>query len=486
MNWEFLINENTLAWLVPDIYAHYRRPLLHSLTLFLEGLPETRREDILAEQAALPVGATVLDRLVRLARSCPVLHKLGQTLARDRNLSAELRKGLQKLESLSPSVPMEAVKQVLKDELGPLDRLGITLLPRALAEASVAVVVPFRFSSGKLPLNGVFKVLKPGIQERMEVELALLEQVGSFLDRRCDDLGIPQLDYRDSFEQVREKLLNEVRLDREQSNLSSARRFYRGDPRVVVPELFDFCTPKVTAMERVTGRKVTRGRGDLEKKAMARLVIETLIARPIFSLDGQAPFHGDPHAGNLFRVKDGRLAVLDWSLVGLLGEKERVSMMQTILGGMGFSPERIIDALSRLSIAPPGDPPALMAAVNKAIARIQNGQFPGFTWLKGLLDDVVRTAGVRFGAELMLFRRAIHMVEGVVTDLEGEAGLVDRVFLSEFGLNFSAEWPRRFWTPPGSRDFSTRISNTDLAGLMMSFPWRAFGFWLDRGAASCL
>lgn len=480
MGWKTLINEKALEWLLPDIYAQYRRPLLRALFLFLEGLRPSRLTEIAVAQASLPASATVLDRLFRLALCCPVLHKLGQTLARDRNLSVELRLRLQRLESMPPSVPMEKLKEELERELGPLDRLGVTLLPRALAEASVAVVVAFRFSGGKRGRDGVFKVLKPGVRERMEEELTLLERVGSFLDSRCDDLRIPHLDYRDSFEQVREKLLNEVRLEREQRNLFLARRFYRGDSRVVIPDLFDFCTPKVTAMERVEGRKVTEGGGDLDKKQLARLLIETLIARPVFCLEPRALFHGDPHAGNLSAVKGGGLAVLDWSLVGFLGQKEREQVMQIILGGMALCPRRVLDAVLALSQAPPADPRALRGAVDKGLARARNGQLPGFSWLKNLLDDAVQSGGLRFGADLMLFRRAVHMVEGVSEDLDGDAGLTDRVFFSRFASNFSAEWPVRFWTLPGSRAFPTRFSNMDLAWLMASLPLRAFGFPIHR------
>ncbi|MDR3568051.1 MAG: AarF/ABC1/UbiB kinase family protein [Syntrophobacteraceae bacterium] len=479
MNWESLIAENILGWLLPDSYARYRGPVLSALALFLKELPANRIKDIAADQARLPSEASALDRLVRLLRCCPVLHKIGQTLARDRNLPAELRLGLQRLESLAPLIPMEAVKQVLEQELGPLDRLGITLLHPALAEASVAVVVPFQFFRGKSPRSGVFKVLKPSIEERMEGELALLERVGSCLDKRCEKLRIPKLDYRDSFNRVREKLINEVRLDREQENLSLARRLYSGNPRVAIPELFDFCTPKVTAMERLTGKKVTEWGADFQKKEMARLIIDTLLVQPIFVKEPGAPFHADPHAGNLLHLKDGRLAVLDWSLVGRITETERVSLMQIILGGLACSPERITDALSRLLTAAPGDPPALRDAVDRSLVQIKNSRLPGFSWLKELLDDVVRCAGLRLGADPMLFRRALHMVEGVAADLGGDAGLIERVFLSEFGYNFSAEWPLRFFAPPDSHDFPTRISNYDLAALLMSYPLNLPRLWPD-------
>ncbi len=485
MNWEWLINETTLALLLPDVYAHYRRPLQGALTLFLEGLPALRQKAIAMQQATLPATATVSERLVALARSCPVLHKLGQTLARDRNLSVELRRYLQQLESLPPSIPLEALDSVLTQELGPLDRLGVTLQPPALAEASVAVVIPFNLTGTKAPLNGVFKVLKPGIEECLEEELDLVEQVGSFLDQGCDDLQIPHLEYRESFEQVRNKLQYEVRLGEEQNNLTLARGFHKTDSRVQVPELFDLCTPRITAMERVFGQKVTdcctgSRSGD---GRMSRLIIETLIARPIFSKAVRAPFHGDPHAGNLFSARDRRLAILDWSLVGSLSEDERLLFVQIMLGAMALHAERILAGLSKLSKRRSGDLPALRSIVYKWIGRIRNGHLPGFTWLTGLLDDAVSNAGLRFGADLMLFRKALHMVEGVVTDMGAEKGLIDQVLLSEFVLHFCAEWPWRFLRPPDSHAFATRVSTADLAELVSSIPWRAIGFWLDQNRA---
>lgn len=485
MNWEWLINETSIARVIPDVYARYRRPLQSVLTLFLEGLPALRQKAMALEQATLPATATVSERLAVLARSCPVLHKLGQTLARDRNLSVELRIYLQRLESLPSSIPLKTVESVLTQELGPLDRLGVTLEPPALAEASVAVVVPFNLTRAQAVPNGVFKVLKPGIEERLEEELDLVDQVGSFLDQGCDDLHIPHLDYRESFEQVRDKLLYEVRLGEEQNNLALARGFHETDSRVQIPELFDFCTPRVTAMERVFGQKVTECCTDLRSAdpRMSRIIIETLIARPIFSKAAQALFHGDPHAGNLFSTRDGRLAILDWSLAGSLGEHERLLIMQIMLGAMALRAEKILTGLSGLSKEQSGNLTALMPIVHKWIGRIRNGRLPGLIWLTGLLDDAASNAGLRFGADLMLFRKTLHMVEGVVADMGGEKGLIDQVLLSEFVLHFCAEWPLRFLRPPDSRAFATRVSSADLAELMWSFPRMAVGFWLDQSQA---
>ncbi len=102
-NWEFLNDEGALAAVVPDTYAGYRRPIGGALAAFLRGLSPRRQADLLAEQAALPWSATLSQRLAVLARGCPVLHKLGQVVARDRRIGPELRRYLQELESLPPT-----------------------------------------------------------------------------------------------------------------------------------------------------------------------------------------------------------------------------------------------------------------------------------------------------------------------------------------------------------------------------------------------
>ena len=57
-----------------------------------------------------------------------------------------------------------------------------------------------------------------------------------------------------------------------------------------------------------------------DRRRLGELIVEALIAGPIWSPAPRATFHADPHAGNLFVTPERRLAILDWSLTGTLGE----------------------------------------------------------------------------------------------------------------------------------------------------------------------
>ena len=236
-------------------------------------------------------------------------------------------------------------------------------------------------------------------------------------------------------------------------------------------------------MERVYGDKVTDHRFDDagEARACAELVVTALIARPILATADDALFHGDPHAGNLLLTRDRRLALLDWSLATTLSEGRRVAFVQIILGAVTLDAGRIAGALAVLSEQRDVDPDAVRPVIHAALRRIREGNLPGLLWLTGLLDNAAQV-GVRFGAEMLLMRKMLHALEGVIADIGADRTCIDAVLLSDFFTRMAIEWPYRWLALPDSRAFATRLSNADLAGVMMSLPLTATRFWLgDTG-----
>jgi ubiquinone biosynthesis protein len=484
VDWDWLVGDCVIATLLPEEYARYRRPIVEGLRRFLTGLPGSAIDEILADQAALPTNASAEERLVTLAERCPALHKLGQILARDRRLDAELRRQLQRLESLPPTTPIATIRTTLVHDLGPLESLGVEVESAPLAEASVAVVVPFRRIEGTQngeADRGVFKVLKPGIEDRLALELDLLRDVGSLLDDRCTSFGIPRLEYREVFDQVREKLGTEVNLRGEQQHLAHAAATYRHEPDVQIPHLFPFCSSRVTAMERIEGHKVTEP-GILngwDRRKLAGLIVEALIASPLWSPASRASFHADPHAGNLFVTPERRLALLDWSLTGSLGERERVALTQVVLAGLSLNASQMRTGLLDVAMDQRVDEPALDSVIATGLRRVRLGSFPGFSWLTDLLDDAVLRARLRFAPDLVLFRKALHTLEGVLADVSANLQL-DEILPILFLRRLVCEWPRRLFTPAFSRSLETRLSSADLALLLGRLPFTPARAWLEN------
>lgn len=472
---------------MPAKFARFARPVKDALIVFLNGLPAERQAEIVEVQMALPLGATISQRLAAFARCCPVLQKLAQILARDQRLALELREHLRELESAPPTVPLAVIERTLRDELGPLERRGIVLVPPAIAEASVAVVIPFRQEAVAGPPDGVFKVLKPGVVDKLNFELQLMDDIGRYLDERCEQLGIPQLDYQESFQQVRDKLSHEIHLDQEQRHFEEAATFYANDPDIQIPKLFDHCTPRVTAMQRVSGGKVTDHslNGSKQRRRLAQLVAKALIAQPIFSMAKQSMFHSDPHAGNLFLTADNRLAILDWSLVGRLSESQRIAIVQILLGAVTLDDRRIVDELAGLSQRTEIDRRGLALVVQDRLRMVRRGAFPGFTWLVGLLDESFEKGRLRVAADMMLFRKSLHTLQGVVAEIGAGQGVIDDVLFRQFLRHFALEWPKRWVALPDSREFATRLSNLDITNTLASGPSALARFWIEHGLDLC-
>lgn len=481
-DWMTFCEALDFAALVPAEYERFQPAVVDGLTHFLQSLPPERAAEILLEQASLAEDAGVGERLVAMAHRCPALHKLGQVMARDRRLPVRFRHLLQQLETMKPAGDLEWIEDELERELGPLSGRGVSIEEEPLAEASVAVVVPFVWRDGdggdSAARRGVFKLLKPGIERRLHEELEILREVGALLDERCHHYGIPEIDYESTFAQVRDLLYFEVHLDREQDNLRMARAAYAEESSVIVPEVYPFCTPRVTAMERIEGRKVT----DVEtlsaedRRRLADLITGSLIARPIWSPGQRTLFHADPHAGNLMVTDDHRLAILDWSLTGYLNKSDQVRLSQILIGAATLDAGRIVCAIEGL--AEGGiDRDALRGVVGEALGPIRDGRLPGVAWLTELMDQALTDARGRFGTGLVIFRKVLQTLQGVVADVSEESR-ADVVLALSLVSWLSAELPSRMIAPPFSRAFTTHLSNADLAQLYLSAPLIASRYWL--------
>ncbi len=479
--WESLSPTLDISELVPEEYAAYRPVVTDALFLFLEHLPAERSAAIIADQMSLPADTGVRQRLIHLMHQCPTLHKLGQVVARHQKLDLELRERLQGLESMPPVTPFEEVLPIIARQLPDLPASGVKLGESALAEASVAVVVPFTWQDpdALAPSQGVLKVLKPGIQDRLGEELAIWPRLGSFLDERCHAYGLPELDYRETLENVRTLLENEVHLDREQRHIAEATRCYKDAFDVRVPGLLPFCTPQITAMERINGRPVMvhDGESAADRRRLAESILRALLARPIWDDDNASLFHADPHAGNLFVTEQRQLAILDWSLVGRLLKSDRIQLVQVMLAALTFDSGRLAKAVSGLGISPPREEP-LRTVVAEALRRIRGGMIPGLRWLMLLLDDAARTTGLRFPGDLLMFRKAVFTLDGVIADLSPETS-IDAVLHVSALEQFSREWTSRLFAYPHSRQFGTHVSNVDLLEFVWALPGANLRFLID-------
>ena len=477
-----MFNQPDVASLVPECYAEYRRVVSEGVMFFLGQLSKPRLAKILAEQTSLPSSADTGARVVRLMHHSPALHKLGQVIARRRELDESLRRRLQRLETMAPRTDMSQIMPLIERQLGPAKRrYRIQVEKTPLAEASVAVVVPLTWSDGAKGerREGVLKVLKPGVANRLTEDLEILGRLADYTDEHRKAWRLPEIAFRETFEDVRRILTHEIQFEREQANLVAAGAVYARWPNVQVPAVLPFSTKSLTAMQRVHGVKVTqvagKGNVDQRRRRLAETIVRALVAEPVFSRANRALFHGDPHAGNLMATDDGRLAILDWSLTGELQGPEREQLAQILTGGMALDGQRIGQGLESLATGSM-KADALRPVVQRALAEARGNAWTGVDWLMGLVDSAAR-AGARFRADLLLFRKSFFTLEGIVADL-CEKCTMEQTLMKAMLEKLAGEWPLRWIRPMHSRAFATHLSSADLLQLGAMMPLSIMQRWM--------
>jgi ubiquinone biosynthesis protein len=171
-----------LGDLVPASLQRWRPLIVEGVLFLLRRLPPPRQAAMLDAQRQLPSGASPGQRLVALLAQCPTLHKLGQVVARHRGIPAHVRRELHVLESPPATTPVAELLARVRGELSP--DAPVTIASEVLAEGSVAAVIPFTWQDGGEIRHGVFKVLKPGVEQRLHEELEVWLEVADFLQQR--------------------------------------------------------------------------------------------------------------------------------------------------------------------------------------------------------------------------------------------------------------------------------------------------------------
>ncbi|MBF0510293.1 MAG: hypothetical protein HQK57_15390, partial [Deltaproteobacteria bacterium] len=324
---------------LPPSYARFQVVLTEGMVFLLASLSLARLAEKIVDQLQLPFTASLGRRVFTLVLDMPTLQKLGQVIARNPNLDPVFKQALVDLEDNLKTVTFEQVKLLLDKEIGrPRHGFSITPEPGILAEASVCAVVPAEVAAPTgHSFRAVLKVVKPKVTKNIGSELILLDRLAVFLDRHREEWGVGGFLFQATFTEVKKAIRSEMNLAGEQDNLDQAGIYYGGDQSLLVPARLPASTPRMTAMTRIDGTKITdvAGLTSRERWLLAAALARICILRPIQDTKDESIFHGDPHAGNLAYTFEGgrpRIILYDWAMIGKLNRVDRLAMVMLTLG----------------------------------------------------------------------------------------------------------------------------------------------------------
>ncbi|KAG4142123.1 hypothetical protein ERO13_D06G114500v2 [Gossypium hirsutum] len=249
----------------------------------------------------------------------------------------------------------EVALDTIEKELGlRIDELFSEISPEPVAAASLGQVYQARLRrSGQVV---AVKVQRPGVQAAISLDILILR----FLAGVVKKAGKFNTDLQAVIDEWASSLFREMDYRKEADNGLKFRRLYGGLKDVFVPNInMEHTTRRVLVMEWVEGQKLS------EVKDL--YLVEVGVYCSFNQLLENGFYHADPHPGNLFRTFDGKLAYIDFGMMGEFKQEFREGFIEACLHLVN----RDFDALSKdfvtLGLLPPT---AEKEAVTKALTGV--------------------------------------------------------------------------------------------------------------------
>lgn len=290
----------------------------------------------------------------RYERMRMVCEELGTTFIKFAQIAAnrpdllpeELIAELEQFHDHAPMVPAEDIRGVFLREFGKEPEEMFAFFDhQPIASASMAQVHRARLIGGK---DVALKIQRPGIREMVEMDIQILHKLAHLIENY-----FPQYDVFQPMELVKmfeSSIRKELRFSLEAANLIRFQEQFKGNSNIMVPQLYpEFSTDHVLCMEFIDGIKIT----NLEK------LKEIGITGPELALTGinlyyeqvfdHGFFHADPHPGNIFVLRDGRVCFVDYGMMGIILDSDKELLANLLLAIADNDVEGLKKALLKFS-----------------------------------------------------------------------------------------------------------------------------------------
>ncbi|MBB5019799.1 ubiquinone biosynthesis protein [Chitinivorax tropicus] len=289
-----------------------------------------------------PIPAPVRVRLAFEALG-PTFVKLGQVLAtRVDVFPQDWITEFEKLQTNVPGIPFEQLEADLQKAIGmPLDQVFRQLDRTPIGAASIAQVHRATLFTGE---EVILKIRRPGIISKIEADLRILHHIAALVEFEWPDLR--RYHPVSIVEQFSRSLHRELDLSVEARNVDRFRRNFECDPRIVVPGIHWEWTSEIVNVQEyidgIPGNELKRvDQSGLDRKELAAIGADAVLK--MILIDGY--FHADPHPGNVFYLEGGRIAFIDFGMVGRLPHYRRDQIVDLLAALANRDEQGILDVI---------------------------------------------------------------------------------------------------------------------------------------------
>jgi predicted unusual protein kinase regulating ubiquinone biosynthesis (AarF/ABC1/UbiB family) len=342
--------------------------------------------------------------------------KLGQLLSSRPDLLPDVYiEELSKLVDDAPPVPFEEIERAIDEAIG--EDAFARIDPEPLASASIAQVHPALLKDGR---EVVVKVRRPGVREQVELDLDVMRTTVSFLNKHSETAQLLQLEAL--ADELEVHLRGELDLTEEAHNTELVGRVIAEFPELLVAKVIHpYVTETVLVLERIHGEKVGADHGLAKEEAqhLARQFFRAYIRQ----VTVEGVYHADPHRGNVFLTTDGRLALLDFGLLGRLDDETRTTLSLLLLAIARNRADDVASLILSLSLTTfDSDEAAFLHELRRKLPRYHWRPLSGIRAGEALADvqRICLRYGIRLPPAFALVGKTLSQADSIARTLDPE------------------------------------------------------------------
>jgi ubiquinone biosynthesis protein len=382
--------------------------------------------------ARIPPRPQYADALVAIG---PAAVKLGQALSTRPDLvGKEAAENLSQLQDDLPPAPFGLIKQTIERSFNaPLESLFSRFDEVPVGAASIAQVHRAVTTEGR---DVAVKVLRPGIEDEFAKAIETYEWAAAQVEGYGGE--IERLRPRRVVAQFRQWTARELDLQREAASGSELKENMVAEPGYYVPEIdWRRTARRVLTLEWLDGIKLNDREALIEAGHDCAALGQTLVRSFLRQAVVDGFFHADLHHGNLFALADGRIAAIDFGIMGRIDRRARVWLAEILYGLITGDYRRVAEIHFEAQYVPAHHSVEEFATALRAAGEPIRGLPVKDISVGRMLESlfsITRDFDMPTQPHLLLLQKTIVMNEGVASALDPDINMweTSEPFLKEW------------------------------------------------------
>lgn len=355
----------------------------------------------------------------------PTFVKMGQIAStRPDIIPEEIVRELVKLQDQVPLFPFADARRIMEEELADsLENLFVEFCEVPIAAASIGQVHKAVLLNGE---KVAVKIQRPNVKKLIDTDLEILQDLARLAETRIEWARRYQV--QEIIAELAKSIRQEIDFETEARNSEKIAKKTKSNPKVVIPKIYwEYTTSKVLTMEFLEGIKLNDEERIHQEGYDTKLLAETVVNAIFRQILIDGFFHGDPHPGNILTLPDGKIAFVDFGIVGRLTPEMKMHIASLVIALINKNTDEVVRGIKSMGLVPDTvNDEQLYADVDVLREKYSDIPFSEISMGAAVneLFTVVFRHRIQLPADLTILGKTLLTMEGVVEKLDPELSIM--------------------------------------------------------------